>query len=72
MEIWSATAKTSTRLCDTTMTAVPWLDEPFDELEHLLGLGHAEGGRRLVHDDELGGGEDRLGHGDGLALAARE
>ena len=26
MEIWSATAKTSFKLCDTTMTAVPWLE----------------------------------------------
>ena len=46
--------------------------QPFDELEHLFGLGHPEGGGGLVHDHELGGGQDRLGHGDGLALPARQ
>ena len=68
---WSATSKTSLRLCEMIITAVPWLDEPFDQLEHHRRLRHAEGRGRLVHDHELGASDmHRLGHGDRLALTA--
>ena len=48
------------------------LAEAADEREHLLGLRHAEGGGRLVEDDELRVPLDGLRDGDGLALAAGE
>ena len=43
-----------------------------DQPEHHGRLGHAQGGRRLVHDDEPGVLHHRPGHGHGLALAAGE
>ena len=43
-----------------------------DQLEHLAGLLDAERGGRLVHDHELARPRRRAGHGDALALAARE
>ena len=41
-----------------------------DEVAHLGGLGRAERGRGLVHDQDPGVEVDRAGDGDGLALAA--
>ena len=48
------------------------LREPADQVEHLLGLGHAEGGGRLVEDHELGVPQHGAGDRHGLALTARE
>src|SRR5664280_245350 len=51
-------------------------DPPFpqgpDQVEHLGGLGHAQRGGGLVHDDQLGVAHDGAGDGDRLALAAGE
>src|SRR3954453_17462274 len=49
---------------------VAGVGQPADEVEHLAGLRDAQGGGRLVEDDELGLPENGLGDGDGLALAA--
>ena len=46
------------------------LAQPFDQVQHLGGLGHAQRGGRFVQDDELGLAEQRPGDGHGLALAA--
>ena len=43
-----------------------------DEIEHLRGLDHAEGGRRLIHDDHVLRPHRRAGDGHRLALAAGE
>src|SRR5438105_4360776 len=48
------------------------VSQPANQIEHLAGLGHAQGGRRLVHDDQLRVPQHRLGDGDRLSLAARE
>ena len=42
-----------------------------DQVEHLGHLAHRDGGRRLVHQHDLGVRQPRAGDGDGLALAAR-
>ena len=46
--------------------------EPQDEIEHHPGLGHAEGGGRLVEHDQLRVPHHGLGDGHGLALAPGE
>ena len=48
------------------------IGEPLDEVEHLLGLGHAERRGRLVEDHEAGVPEHRTGDRHRLALPARE
>ena len=45
--------------------------QPEDEVEDLARLAHAEGGGRLVEDDDLRGEGGGPGHGDHLALPAR-
>ena len=50
----------------------PLLGEARHELEHLLGLRDPERGGRLVEDHEPGVPHHGAGHGDRLALAARE
>ena len=52
--------------------AVAALAQALDQVEHLGGLGHAEGGGRLVEDDQLRVAEQRPGDRHGLPLAARE
>ncbi len=52
--------------------AWPSLAQPQDQLLDPGGLLDAEGGGRLVHDDELGGETRRAADRDGLALAAGE
>ena len=42
-----------------------------DQLQHLLGLAHAQRRGRLVHDDDLGLPAQRPADGDVLALAGR-
>ena len=44
--------------------------QPFDQGQHQLGLGDAQRGGRLVHDDQLGLLHDRLGYRDRLPLPA--
>ena len=41
-----------------------------DEVAHLRGLGRAERGRRLVHDEDPGVEVDGSGDGDRLPLTA--
>ena len=41
-----------------------------DQVEHLGDLAHGNGGRRLVHQHDLGVREQRAGNRHGLALAA--
>jgi hypothetical protein len=48
------------------------LGQALDQVEHLLGLRDAEGGGRLVEDDDARLLQDRRGDRDGLALSARE
>jgi hypothetical protein len=55
-----------------TINRVTLIRQPADELEHVRRLGHAECGRRLVHDHELRFPEDGLRDGDRLPLAARQ
>jgi hypothetical protein len=43
-----------------------------NQLQHFGGLRHAEGGGRLVHDDDLACPHDRTRHGYALALSARQ
>ena len=43
--------------------------QPADQAQHLLGLGDAQRGGRLVEDDELGVPQHGAGDGDGLPLA---
>ena len=57
----SATAKMSCRLCEMKMTPRALRLERLDQRDHLALLGHAEGGGRLVHDQELGVPVDRRG-----------
>ena len=52
--------------------AEPAVAQPLDEVEHLGGLGDAEGGGRLVEDDDLRVTQQRAGDGDGLPLPARQ
>ena len=66
----SATSKTTSMLCVITTMPSPWSRSLPDELEHLRGLAHAERGRRLVEDHELGVPERRARDRDGLSLAA--
>ena len=49
----SAVSKMSCRLCEMITTARPCSAETPDQGEHLLCLGDAERGRRLVEDHEL-------------------
>src|SRR3954470_13784686 len=46
--------------------------EPAHQVEHLAGLGDAEGGGRLVEEHHLGVPQHRLGDRHGLSLATRE
>ena len=68
----SATARTSSMLCEMTMTPRPRVAHALDEVQHLRRLRDAERGRGLVEHDELGLEQQRAGDGDGLALPARE
>ena len=68
----SATWKTSFMLCEMSSTPTPRSARPAHELEHHGRLGHAQGGRRLVHDHQPGVPQHRLGDGHGLALATGE
>ena len=68
----SATAKMSCRLCEMSTTARPCSARRLHELEHLLGLGDAERGGRLVEDHEAAVPHHGAADRDRLALAARE
>ena len=50
----------------------PLLGQRPDEVQHLPRLRHAEGGRRLVEDDDARVPHHRLRHRHGLTLPARE
>ena len=63
-------AKTSFMLCEIRTTASPLSASRRTRFEHLLGLGDAERGGRLVEDDDLAVPEHRPGDRDGLPLAA--
>ncbi len=54
------------------ITATPCSDEALHEVQHLLGLGDAEGGGGLVEDDHAGLLEHRASDRHGLPLAAGE
>ena len=62
-------AETSLRLWLIRTTAEAAVGEPADQVEDLLGLGHAERGGRLVQDDQLGVPQHGPGDGHGLPLA---
>src|SRR5215471_4953583 len=50
----------------------PAIPEPFDQVQHLPGLHHPEGGGGLVKQHQLGVPHHRLGHRDRLPLTSRE
>src|ERR1700719_291534 len=50
----------------------PAVAEPFDQVQHLPGLHHSEGGGGLVKQHQLGVPHDRLGHRHRLPLTSRE
>src|SRR6516164_1913456 len=50
----------------------PAIAEPFDQVQHLPGLHHPEGGGGLVKQHQLGVPHHRLGHRDRLPLTSRE
>ena len=68
----SATSKTSFMLWLIRTTPRPWSASRRTRFEHLLGLGDAERGGRLVEDDELGSSTAPPGDRHGLALATGE
>ena len=69
--IRSAIAISCCMLCETTITRDVVLAQVADDLEHLLGLAHAERGRRLVEDDDPPAPEQRPGDREALPLPAR-
>src|SRR5215472_1480239 len=50
----------------------PVVPEPFDQVQHLPGLHHPEGGGGLVKQHQLGVPHHRLGHRNRLSLTSRE
>src|SRR5579862_7772776 len=50
----------------------PLVPEPLDQVQHLPGLHHPEGGGGLVQQHQLGVPHHRLGHRHRLALTSRE
>src|SRR5580700_3323857 len=50
----------------------PAVAEPFDQVQHLPGLHHSEGGGGLVQQHQLGVPHHRLGHRHRLPLTSRE
>ena len=68
----SATFITSFMLCEISTTPRPLVGQASDEVEHLVGLGDAQGCGRFVEENDSVVPEHGLGDGDRLALAAGE